>query len=346
MDPEINDEEQPRGMTPEEFLEERKQQMRRRAWWSVGAGSIVVALSLALAVYILNSPMLLEEFGGADQGFFSLLSRNIFFLIGLFFTGAGVWGLYEARRLKLEDLIATPATIDFFQKAEGISHVYAYIILACLIAVFIAQSFAGAEGDGTMASLTAGGLVKPDVFSKGEYWRLLTGGVLHVGILHIYFNSQAFFGFGGLIEVVSDKARMAIIFVLAIIGGGLFSTVFKPVGVTAGASGGIMGLIGYLAIYGYLRKQQLPPDFLRNMLVNVAFIAAIGLVGYRFIDNFAHFGGFLVGCAYAVFTIPRDPAADTRQIGALTEGAGMVAMGIIVFVSIFTILLITGKIGF
>jgi membrane associated rhomboid family serine protease len=213
-----------------------------------------------------------------------------------------------------------------------------------LIAVFVAQMVVGETSEGNLKSVDIAGLVKPDTWEKGEYWRILTSGVLHGGLLHIYFNAQAFHGFGALIEVLSNRARMAIVFVLAIIGGAFFSMIFMPEGRTIGASGGIMGLIGYLAIYGYRRKRQLPPNFLRSMLINIGFVAAFGLVAYQIIDNFAHLGGLLVGLIYGFLSIPRDLSKNPREIGAITDGAGMIAMGVIVFISIFTILLITEKI--
>jgi membrane associated rhomboid family serine protease len=340
------DEEEERGQTtPEEFLKERKRQIRRNSWWSVCAGGFVVVLNVALALYVVNSPEIVSTYGLEGRGVLSLLLRSILFFLGLFFLAAGLWGLYEARRLTLDDLVPSPEAIEFFRKAEGHVPLYSYIILGSLIAVFVAQMVAGSGEDGQFRSVEIAGLVKPDVITKGEYWRILTSGVLHGGFLHIYFNGQAFFGFGGLIEIVSDRARMAIVFVLSIIGGALFSTFFTPDGISVGASGGIMGLIGYLAVYGQRRKRQLPADFLRSILVNIGFVAAFGLVGYQFIDNFAHLGGLLVGAAYGIVTVPRDVASDPRKMSPITEGAGMVAMGVVVFISIFAILLITGKIA-
>lgn len=342
----VNDEDERPGLTPEEFLAEKKRRMRRNSWWSIAAGSFVVIVNVALAAYLLASPDLVREYGLEGRGLLSLLLRSILFFLGLFFIAGGIWGLYEARRLTIDDLVPSPETIEFFRKAEGHVPLYSYIVLGCLIAVFTAQFIGGADESGQMRAIPLAGLVKPDVISKGEYWRVLTSGLLHAGLLHIYFNAQAFFGFGGLIEIVADRARMSIVFVLAIIGGALFSTMFTPEGTSVGASGGIMGLIGYLAVYGQRRKRQLPTDFLRNMLVNIGFVAAFGLVGYQFIDNFAHLGGLLVGAAYGFITIPRDINDDPRKMGAVTEAAGMIAMGILVFMSIFTILIITGRIQF
>jgi Uncharacterized membrane protein (homolog of Drosophila rhomboid) len=342
----VNDEESRQQITPEEYLEQRKRETRRRSWWGIGLGTAAVIFNVVLIWFLVNSPETAEEFGVSRRDFFSLLFRSIFFLLGLFFIVAGIWGLFEARRMTLEDLIPTPEAIEFYRQAEDVRPIYSYIILGCLIAVFFVQLGGERDVDGGMISIFTAGLVKPDVWTKGEYWRILTSGVLHGSILHIYFNAQAFYGFGGLIEFISNRAHLAIVFLLAIIGGGIMSTIFMPEGVSVGASGGIMGLIGYLAVYGYRRKRQLPPDFLRNMLVNIGFVAAFGLVAYQIIDNFAHLGGLLIGVVYGFLTIPRDPAKNPRKVGAITEAAGMISMGVIVFISILTILLLTGTIRF
>lgn len=342
----VNDEEPRPQLTPEEFLALRKREMRRRSWWAIGLGAAAVLLNIGLIWFVLSSPEAAAELGVTRRDFFSLLFRSIFFLLGLFFIGAGVWGLYEARRMTLEDLIPSPEAIEFVRQAEGVQPLYSYIVLGCLIAVFLAQLAGGNDADGNYRAIDIAGLLKPDTWTKGEYWRVLTSGVLHGGLLHIYFNAQAFYGFGSLIEFVSNRARMAIVFLLAVVGGGVFSLIFMPEGRSVGASGGIMGLIGYLAVYGYRRKRQLPPDFLRSMLVNIGFVAAFGLVAYQIIDNFAHLGGLLVGVVYGFLTIPRDLTKNPRAVGAVTEAAGMISMGVIVFISILTILLVTEYIKF
>jgi rhomboid protease GluP len=184
-------------------------------------------------------------------------------------------------------------------------------------------------------------LIKTDFWSRGEYWRLLTYGTLHGGILHIFFNGQALLGFGGLIEYLSNRAHLLIVFVSAIVCGGLCSLLLMPDALPSlGASGGIMGLIGYLAIYGFRRKRQLPPDFLKNMLINVGFIAAFGLIAYQIIDNFAHLGGFLMGAIYGFVQIPRDLEINPRAVGAATELLGYFSLIVFVFACIFSILLL------
>lgn len=336
-------EEQPQ-LTPEQYLAARKSSLRRRSWWAIGIGAALVAFHLLAFFFVIFfkeqfQAQYPDEFDGAVS--WKILFRSLFFLLGLFAVTGGAWGLYEARRMKLEDLIPSPEAIEFARVAEQVTPYYSYLIIGCLIAVTIVQIYAGEEN-----SVLIAGLVKPDVWTKAEYWRILTGAALHGGFLHVYFNSQALYGFGSLIEFLSNRAHLAIVFLLAVVGGALLSAVFMPEGISVGASGGIMGLIGYQAIYGYRRKQQLPPDFLRSMLINIGFVAAFGLVAYQIIDNFAHLGGLLTGALYGFLQIPRDLHKNPRTVGALTEAFGLIALGIFIFFSILSILLILGYVKF
>ena len=113
-----------------------------------------------------------------------------------------------------------------------------------------------------------------------------------------------------------------------------------PETISIGASGGIMGLVGYLAIFGYRRKSQLPPDFLKSMLINVGFIAAFGVIAYQIVDNFAHLGGLLTGAIYGFVQIPRDSTENPRNAGAIANISGLIALGSFIATCIFSILLL------
>ena len=104
-----------------------------------------------------------------------------------------------------------------------------------------------------------------------------------------------------------------------------------------------MGVFGYLLIYAYRRKQQLPPDFLKNLLVNVAFIAGFGIIAYQLVDNFAHVGGFLVGAVYAFVQVPKDLAADPRKTSAIVNLIGIVSIALYIAEALFAIFRITGR---
>ncbi len=321
--------------TPEEFLAERKSKVRKRSWWAIGIGSVLIVAHLVLFSLIIYSDEFNEVLSWRD------LFRSIFFLLGLFSLIGGIWGLREAKRMSLTDLIPSPEAIEFALQAENVVPYYSYILIGCFVAVLLAQMKIGLD-----ESVKIAGLINYDVLHKGEFWRTLTSGAMHYGFLHIYFNSQAFHGFGALIEQLSNRAHLAIVFVLSVLGGSGLSLILMPDANSVGASGGIMGLIGYLAIYGYRRKQQLPPDFLRSLLINIGFIAAFGLVAYQIVNNAAHLGGLLTGAIYGFLQIPKSLEKNPRAIGAVTEALGIICTGAFVFISILTILLLLEIIKF
>jgi membrane associated rhomboid family serine protease len=228
------------------------------------------------------------------------------------------------------------------QRAQPIFPLYSVILIASLIAVTVGQIAV----DGS-ASIVFGGNLSASLagfdkqaFASGEYWRILTGAVLHGGLIHLAFNCYALFILGKLIETLSNRAHLAIVFLLAAIGGNILSLIFLPEGNSVGASGGILGFLGYLTAYGFVRRKLLTDAFLKNMLFNVAFIAFTGIFVLANVDNFAHLGGFVAGAVYGFLQIPRDLHKDPREVGETTKFIGLAALGITVVVSVFSILIL------
>ncbi len=228
------------------------------------------------------------------------------------------------------------------QRAKIAFPLYSAVLIGCLIAVSIAQ-FAVDNREGILfggeKSILLGGFVKP-LFSDGQYWRILTGAALHGGLIHLAFNCYALYILGKLIEALSNRAHLAIIFLLSAIGGGILSLIFLPDAVSVGASGGVIGFLGYLTVYGFKRRKLLTNDFLKNMLFNVVFIGFVGLFVLPNIDNFGHLGGLLTGAVYGLFQIPGDLYKDPREAGKTAEIAGLIALGIFIAVSLFSILIL------
>jgi len=227
------------------------------------------------------------------------------------------------------------------QRATAVFPLYSVISIACLVTVFLFQLTA----DGTNSVLFGGnasgllaGFVKK-AFADGQYWRILTGAVLHGGLVHLAFNCYALYILGKLIETLSNRAHLIIIFLLAAIGGNTLSFIFLP-NDSVGASGGILGFLGYLTVYGFLRRKLLSNDFLKNMLFNVGFIAFTGIFVLPNVDNFGHLGGLIVGAIYGLLQIPRDLHRDPREVGENTKFVGIAALGIFIVISIFSILIL------
>ena len=221
---------------------------------------------------------------------------------------------------------------------------YSIILIACLVAVFVSQIVADGKNsalEGGRMSVALAGFVK-QFFNEGQYWRILTGVALHGGIAHLAFNGYALYSFGKLIETLSNRAHLAIVFLLSAIGGGILSLIFLPEVPSIGASGGIIGFLGYMTVYAFKRRKLLAEGFLKNMLFNVGFIAFIGVFVMPNIDNFAHLGGLLVGVIYGFLQIPGDLYKDPREISQTTKIFGFAALGIFILTAIFSILLLLG----
>lgn len=211
---------------------------------------------------------------------------------------------------------------------------YSIILVTCVVVVSFAQI-----GTNLSGSIDLAGFNKV-LFAEGQYWRLLTGFALHGGIMHLLFNSYALFMLGKLIETLSNRAHLVIVFLLSAIGGSVLSLVFSPYATSVGASGGVIGFLGYLTVYGYKRRKLLSNSFLKNMLFNIGFIAVIGIFVMPRIDNFGHLGGLLVGAIYGFVQISSDVYKDPRVVGKATESLGLASLGIFISISIFSILVI------
>ena len=211
---------------------------------------------------------------------------------------------------------------------------YTIILIASFAVVAAVQMLTGLD-----RSIILAGFDKPAFLRDHQYWRILTGAAMHGGLLHVGMNGYAFYNFGRIFEMLTNRAHLAIVFLLSAIGGGLLSLALAPTGISVGASGGIVGLIGYLAVYAFRRREFISPAFRKNLLINIGFILVFGLVLYQTIDNFGHIGGLITGAVYGFVQIPGDSTVDPRETGRVTETLGIASVGIYVAICAFCILL-------
>lgn len=162
--------------------------------------------------------------------------------------------------------------------------------VGALVAVFVAQMLAGLS-----ASIEAAALVKSRVLDGGEWWRVVTTGLMHGNVVHILFNGMALYSLGRVIVALVSPSLLGSVFLFTVVSGSCASLWMGPGEASVGASGGILGCLGFLLVVTGKYRRVLP-GYLRASLLQSTFVVAIfGLLGAGFIDNAAHAGGFLGG---------------------------------------------------
>lgn len=248
----------------------------------------------------------------------TLIFRSLIFIIGFALLANGIWSFYQASKLTREKLAENIAeerkAIGYFQKVSPTRTVYqTYIILVCIGAVYLAQSSVGLN-----ESLIAAGQINALV-SQGEIWRLFTATVMHGGFLHIFINGMALWNIGRAIEGQLNNAYISIVFFLSALCGSVLSQAFyfRPDVPSIGASGGIIGMIGFLASAAYIYKEIFPREYFKAIIQNVVLIIFIGIVGFAVIDNAAHLGGLLCGAGLGFLLLKKKGAYPEEPSGAI-----------------------------
>lgn len=155
------------------------------------------------------------------------------------------------------------------------------------------------------------GALDPQSFFHGQYWRLITYGFLHIGLVHIAFNMIALSQVGTLIERQVGSARLLAVYLLALVGGGVADLVVRgPLQmIIAGASGALFGLIGFGMSYAHFYGGPAGRAQRNFFLQWAAYGFVFGFIVHA--DNICHLGGFFVG-ALCGFLVERERGNAAR----------------------------------
>jgi membrane associated rhomboid family serine protease len=194
---------------------------------------------------------------------------------------------------------------------------FTYIIFGINTLVFLLMIFCG--GTANIETLRAFGAKENSLILKGEHWRFITPIFVHIGLIHMAFNSYALISLGPIVEKLYGSARFVVIYMFAgvvgVIGSFYWSTMMGRPGLAAGASGAIFGLFGALGIFGLKYRKDLPETFRKAFGGRILMTIVINLyIGFALpgIDNAAHVSGLLSG-ALAALVIPYQPVRARRR---------------------------------
>lgn len=215
-----------------------------------------------------------------------------------------------------------------------------WALLGIISLVFLVQMIHDKSIFGFRESIERVGLVK-DIYRGGEYWRLFTAPMLHGGLIHFVMNGLALLYLGKRVEVFARWPHVPMVFLFSALVGGEASARFLAAP-SVGASGGLMGWLGFLLVFETLHSALVPRSAKRRLIGGVLMTALIGLVGYRFIDNAAHFGGLLAGMAYAAIVFPKSGSVMRPKMNATDRIVGIGSLAVIAASAVFAVFRMMG----
>ena len=170
----------------------------------------------------------------------------------------------------------------------------------------------------------------PIVTEPGGWYRLVTSGFMHFGVIHIALNMYFLYVLGPLLEPSLGRARFLLLYMASLLGGSLGVIVFDQGALTAGASGAVFGLMSAAAVGLWRRginpfSTSIGTTLILNLFLTF-FVGGISIGG--------HLGGAIAGAVCAIVML----APGHKPMQAWATYAAPVAVGIICIVlSVITV---------
>jgi membrane associated rhomboid family serine protease len=196
------------------------------------------------------------------------------------------------------------------------------LLIGINAAVFVAgllntanDAFAGRGG-----FIVDGGLFGPSV-ADGEWYRIVTSGFLHGGLIHVGFNMFLLYQLGSVLEPVLGRLRFGAVYATSLLCGSFGVLLVSPNSLTVGASGAVFGLMGALFLAYRDRgidpfSTGIAPTIGINLLLTFT-IPGISIGG--------HVGGLIGGLASAWLLFDGARAIGKQQALAAVIGLGAAA---------------------
>jgi membrane associated rhomboid family serine protease len=127
-----------------------------------------------------------------------------------------------------------------------------YVIIALNIGVFLIDTSRGGWL-GSVSSVQRDLALFGPAIEQGEWYRLVTSGFTHAGLLHLAMNMLFIWQAGLLLEPALGRIRFTLLYVSALLCGAAGALLVEPNVFTVGASGAAFGLLGAAVVAMRLR---------------------------------------------------------------------------------------------
>jgi rhomboid protease GluP len=171
----------------------------------------------------------------------------------------------------------------------------------------------------------------------GDWWRYVSSAFLHESSVHLLFNTVALLVVGVRVERLYGRVVMLGTVVLTAAAGGAVWIAASAVGLeelgdfSAGASGGLCGLIGLLTMFARLRRGSVDRRLATASVVPALAVTCLLVVTGEVLDgvnNIAHAGGLVCGLLLGA-CIPPLPRYGGRSLHRAERAVLMVLVGVL-----------------
>lgn len=180
-----------------------------------------------------------------------------------------------------------------------------YTLIGINVAIFVLMGAADPKSfSGSITSLHAdlglsrtilqGRVINWDqtgVIPAHEWYRLVTSGFIHFGVLHVAMNMLLLFQLGNLLERALGSSRLTAVYFASLLAGSLGVVIIDGQGLTGGASGAVFGLMTCAAVGLHRRGVNIFSTGIgMTLALNLVFTFTI-----RGISIGGHLGGAIAG---------------------------------------------------
>ena len=164
---------------------------------------------------------------------------------------------------------------------------------------------------------------------NGEWYRLISSGFLHYGLIHVGMNMFLLWQLGQLLEPALNRGRFTLLYFAAMFGGSAGALALSPDALTGGASGAVFGLMAAAAIGLQQRgvnpmKTGIGGTLILNLLITFT-IPGISIGG--------HVGGALMGAAVGYAMLEPRWNRTAAYVSWVAPIVGM--LGSVFFIAVF-----------
>ncbi len=201
------------------------------------------------------------------------------------------------------------------------------IIINVLVFIYDIVSGANIMGSGLSDVANDFGLLGIAVDMDNEWYRVLSSGFVHSGIIHVAFNMYLLYALGRSLETRYGSLTFGGLYLAGLFGGALGALLVEPRALVVGASGAVFALMGFLVMVQ--RKQGI--NFFssgvgRLVMLNILFSFSGG------ISLGGHGGGLI--CGLIAGALVTEVLPNMGQKGRKVEAAAMFALALVLALAV------------